>query len=145
MARLPLIFSMACERIFKGGKDLLLNRGVRFKYDEEYSYCTVDRMIYIRDSYRKPIGVIIVNKGYCGWSLCHKNDEWDKLLGIYKAICKLGSKKTLKQVKESLDKRIDKKLSNNDKDYNIKMGCLFVTLEYIENKIKEFENGKQKK
>jgi hypothetical protein len=45
----------------------------------------VDRLIYVRDEARKRIGVILINNGACGWSLCNDTDEWDTFSGILTA------------------------------------------------------------
>lgn len=34
---------------------------------------------YIRDVNKKPIGVVVaVDRNKIGWSLCHKDDKWDR-------------------------------------------------------------------
>jgi len=41
---------------------------------------------YLRDDNRQPYGVIIAtDEDSIGWSLCHKNDRWDRDFGIKKA------------------------------------------------------------
>ena len=43
----------------------------------------VDRLIYLREKdTRKKIGVVILDKDFCGWSLCKDFDQWDTFSGI---------------------------------------------------------------
>lgn len=42
---------------------------------------------YVRDNKRKPIGVVVATDlGKVGWSLCHKDDKWDKNIALSTAI-----------------------------------------------------------
>jgi hypothetical protein len=136
-SRLPKLF------VYLYGKEDLVNKGIKIEKileddGTEVEYGFVNWMIYVRTNNLsgkkgkekgKPVGVIIINNGYCGWSLCHENDEWNKYLGIYKAICKLGSKKTIKEIRNNLLIKINGKSIKN----------LFTTLNYIINKMESPE------
>ncbi len=45
---------------------------------------------YCRDKQWRPIGVVVIYKYqgrlHIGWSLCRKDDRWNKHVGVYKAI-----------------------------------------------------------
>lgn len=37
---------------------------------------------YVRDNNRKPIGVVVaIDSNKIGWSMCHKDDRWNKDMG----------------------------------------------------------------
>ena len=42
---------------------------------------------YVRDAKRKPVGVVVATGKYnVGWSLCSKEDKWNKKVGITMAV-----------------------------------------------------------
>jgi hypothetical protein len=98
----------------------------------------VDYLQYVRGNNRKPFGVVIVDNNKCGWSICHRNDKWDRITGIYKAVKKLnGQNKTIDQVIKEINQVI-----NNTKKMNDYVGRKIVlkyVLQSIQYKIKKDE------
>jgi hypothetical protein len=149
MARLPKLFLLKYEEEWGKDKlrDFILKNKLTTKYDDLFEYVKVDHMMYVRDDKNKPIGVIIVNEGVCGWSLCNYKDNWDVMFGLFKAICRLGSKQTIQDVKKHINNIIDlndKKCSRlkenkelNKDHYLIKKSYLYITLENMERFINE--------
>lgn len=143
MNRLPESFIIYCSKFKKSGSgknkkgfDLLLDRNIILKYDEctkekNHPYANVDKLVYIKRK-KKSIGIVIIHKGYCGWSLCHYRDKWDKNIGIYKAICKLGSKKSLDGVYEEIKNRLYYMKVNRNEDSGFQKELeLFAELTFI--------------
>ena len=124
MSKLPVSFIVDCEVRFKNGNDLFKEFFV--EKNDNY-YARIDKLVYIRDENNNPIGVIVLHNGYCGWSLCCEKDKWDKSFGIYKAICKLGSKKNIKEISNEVGQSI----SLSTKPYFIKMKRLYLKLREI--------------
>ena len=50
---------------------------------------------YVRDEKRKPVGVVVATGKYkVGWSLCSKEDKWDKKVGMTMAVGRAVMPKT---------------------------------------------------
>jgi len=94
----------------------------------------VDHFMYVRNEKRETIGFIIIDKGICGWSLCNNSDKMDKPFGIFKALCKFGSKKTLKQTITERDEKLEKwnTVQKTIKPYFYKMSLLIAHLKYVQ-------------
>lgn len=101
----------------------------------------LDWFMYIRDYDNRPIGIIIIDKNKCGYSICNDKDEWDKAFGVFKAIMRLCSQKTLEEVKDEFLY----KLGDEDaygKQYYWKCALVIDTLLYIESIFKRTRKEK---
>lgn len=92
---------------------------------------TVDWFMYIRDYDNRPIGIIVIDNDKCGYSICNDKDRWDKPFGIFKAIKRLCSNKTLEEVKEDFVYRIGSE-DTYSKQYYYKCALVLNSLLYIE-------------
>jgi len=65
-------------------------------------FLPVAQLRYARNENNQPVGVVLVdNQGYAGYSMVNlkAGDSFDKVKGIYKALCRLGSRNTLNDLK----------------------------------------------
>jgi hypothetical protein len=87
----------------------------------------VDRLIYVRDETRRRIGVILINNGACGWSLCNDTDEWDTFSGILTAWERLVEGKSIEECTNDVF-CIDKSYAGKKPSYELKSYKMFCKL-----------------
>lgn len=83
------------------------------KPDKLYIRFNIFKQPYIEKERGKPYGVVVVTKYGMGWSLCHKDDKFDKksgkALAYQRSINRFGAKDIPKVILNEIDK-IPKKI-----------------------------------